>query len=148
MNARHIHQIICQKKRKKLRILKMKLKVRWKYSDKNSCLKLKLYWSVPGKCFVSFTNTIKVSGSPINLALCIGKKIVTIRHTNQIIWQKCVGGNHAFSPMFKINQSLPDLLRQKMYFICYERTKPEAYLKSFVVAYCYFEPLFQIFVEL
>ena len=36
-------------------------------------------------------------GSPLNLVLCVGKKFVTIRHTNQIILQKRVGGNHAFS---------------------------------------------------
>ena len=85
-------------------------------------------------------------GSPLNLILCVGKKIVTIRHTNQIILQKtCWGEIMPFPSIFKINQSLHDLLRQKMYFICYERTKPETDLKSFVVAYCHFEPLFKIF---
>ena len=50
-----------------------------------------------------------------------------------------------FPSMFKINQSLHDLLRHKMSFIFYERTKPETDLKSFVIAYCRFDPQFKKF---
>ena len=50
-----------------------------------------------------------------------------------------------FPSMFKINQSLHDLLRHKMSFICYERTKPETDLKSFVIAYCRFDTQFKKF---
>ena len=50
-----------------------------------------------------------------------------------------------FPSMFKINQSLHDLLRHKMSFICYERTKPETDLKIFVIAYCHFDPQFKTF---
>ena len=50
-----------------------------------------------------------------------------------------------FPSMFKINQTLHDLLRHKMSFICYERTKPETDLKSFVIAYCHFDQQFKKF---
>ena len=39
-------------------------------------------------------------GGPLNIALCIGKKIMTVRHSNPIILQKMSwrGKNHAFFP--------------------------------------------------
>ena len=50
-----------------------------------------------------------------------------------------------FPSMFKINQSLHDLLRHKMSFIFYERPQPETDLKSFVIAYCHFDLQFKNF---
>ena len=47
-----------------------------------------------------------------------------------------------FPSMFKMNQSLHDLLRHKKSFICYERTTLETDLKSFVIAYGHFDPQF------
>ena len=63
-------------------------------------------------------------------------------HQSDYIAKNVLGETMLFPPMFKINQSLHDLLNQKISFICYERTKPETDLKSFVIAYCHFESLF------
>ena len=52
-------------------------------------------------------------GGPINIALCIGKKIMAVRVINPIILQKMSWGGKImpfFPPMFKIPDHLHELL--------------------------------------
>ena len=69
-------------------------------------------------------------------------------HQSDYITKNVLGETMPFPSMFKINQSLHSLLRHKMSFICYERTKPETDSKSFVIAYCRFDQHFKNFVEI
>ena len=54
-----------------------------------------------------------ICGSPLNLALYAGEKIVTVGHNNQIILKKNLGAKPMPSlPMFKINRSLHDMIHK------------------------------------
>ena len=60
-------------------------------------------------------------GGPLNIALCIGKKIMTVRHSNPIILQKMSWGEKSclfFPPIFKIPGHLHDLARPTVAELC------------------------------
>ena len=89
VTVRRINQIICQEKRKKLRFWKMKLKVKLEYSDKTSCFELELFVQAALENFLwGLRQRWRYLGGPLDLVLCVGKKIVTIRHTYSIICQE------------------------------------------------------------
>ena len=118
----------------------MKLKVRSEYSDKNSCFELILLFKCPQKIFCKFYEHVQGIWE-----LCLTQFFAVVKnrdhttHQSDYIAKNVLGETMPFPSMFKINQSLHDLLRHKMSFICYERTKPETDLKSFVIAYCRFD---------
>jgi len=67
----------------------MKLKVKLEYSDKTSCFELELFLQKALENFLwGPRQRSRYLGGPLNLVLCVSKKIVTIRRTNLNICQE------------------------------------------------------------
>ena len=67
----------------------MKLQMGLEYSDKTSCFELKLFSNASRKFFCGLCEHAQgtLKGVP-NLDLCVSKKFVTARRTNEIICQE------------------------------------------------------------
>ena len=133
-------------KAKKLEILKNETQTQVKIFWENF-----MFWSetfiqvfLENFLYVSRTHS-RYLGSPLNLVLALVKNRDHTTHKSDDISKKVLGETMPYLSMFKINQSLHNLLHQKMSCTCYERIKPETDLKSFVIAYCHFEQLFKCF---
>ena len=98
MNARHIHQIVCQEKRKKLRFWKMKLKSQVRIFWQKLMFWADTFIQMPlENCLQVLRTRSRYLGAVLNLVLCVGKKSWPYDTPIRLYCKKHLGGNHAFS---------------------------------------------------
>ena len=89
MTARHTNRIICQEKWKKLRFWKNEAQNRVGIFWQNPIFWAETFFQSPLEIFLWTLRTcLRYLKGPPNIVLYVSKKIVTARHTNQIIFQE------------------------------------------------------------